>query len=209
MRVILDYGGVIVDHGDERDHADILGISPDQDPYPGWLAYYLFRTGFLDTQAQYIDLLSTLTGATESDCLEYVDRTWLDPDFPEARRTALETLATEHSLVLFGNMVQPWIETVLHDHDVRDCFDRLLVSSELERPKPHPRGYMLAMENTDDEIVMVSDEYNEDLLMAQHLGITTIWVENPDDEEPYQNPDHTIDDLESLPPVLAEIQTGG
>lgn len=38
MRVVLDYGGVIVDHVDEREYADLLGVSPDTYPYPGWLA---------------------------------------------------------------------------------------------------------------------------------------------------------------------------
>lgn len=60
MRVVLDYGGVIVEHADEREYAHLLGVPPDEDPYPGWLAYYLFRAGFLDGEAGYVDLLSTL-----------------------------------------------------------------------------------------------------------------------------------------------------
>ena len=206
MRVILDYGGVLVDHVDEREYAHLLGLSPDQDPYPGWLAYHLFRTGFLDTEEQYIALLSTLTGATEEDCIEYVNRTWLDPDFPAKRREALAELASQHSLVLFSNMAKPWVETVLREHEVRDLFDALLVSSELKRPKPHPRGYFLGMEDAEGEVVMVSDEFNEDLLMAQCVGMTTIWIENAD-EEPYRQPHHTIDDFGSLRSVLDKIQT--
>lgn len=206
MRLVLDYGGVLADHVDEREYAHLLGVSPDRDPYPGWLAYYLFRTGFLDTEAQYVDLLSTLTGATEADCREYVERTWLDPAFPAERVELLAELATQHSLVLLGNVVKPWVESVLRDHGVRDCFDALLVSSELERPKPHPRGYVRSMEGTNETVVMVSDEFNEDLLMAQCLGMTTVWVENEDDEEPYRRPDYTIEDFTVLPPVLDRIR---
>lgn len=205
MRVVLDYGGVLVDHVDEREYADILGVSPDQEPYPGWLAYYLFQAGFLHSQEQYVDLLSTLTGATEAECLEYIDRTWLDPHFPEENREILAELASRHSLVLFGNMVKPWIDKVLRRHEVRDLFDALYVSSELERPKPHPRGYHRCTDGVDGEIVMVSDEFNEDLLMARCFGMTTVWVEN-DDEVPYQEPDYTIEGLESLRPVLGKIQ---
>lgn len=208
MRVVLDYGGVLVEHVDERQYSNLLGVPPDQDPYPGWLAYYLFRAGLLRTQEQYIDLLSTLTGATEEDCHAYLNHTWLDPDFPEDHRAMLAELATQHSLVLFSNMAKPWIETVLRQHGVLDLFDGLFVSSELQRPKPHPSGYFRCMEDADGAVVMVSDEYNEDLLMAQCVGMTTIWIEN-DDEEPYRRPDHTIDDLRSLDPLLAEIQTGG
>lgn len=35
MRVVLDYGGVLVDHIDEREFAHLLGVSPSQKPYPG------------------------------------------------------------------------------------------------------------------------------------------------------------------------------
>lgn len=205
MRVVLDYGGILVDHVDEREYAHLLGVSPDQDPYPGWLAYYLFRAGFLNTQDQYIDLLSTLTGAPPEDCVEYVNQTWLDPDFPTARQAILAELASQHSLVLFSNMAKPWVETVLQRHGVREMFDELIVSSELNRPKPHPRGYVRSMDGAEGAVVMVSDECNEDLLMAQCLGMTTIWVENPD-EEPYRQPDHTIDDFESLGSVLETIE---
>ncbi|WP_254864543.1 HAD family hydrolase [Halovivax gelatinilyticus] len=205
MRVVLDYGGVLVDHVDEREYAHLLGVSPDRDPYPGWLAYYCFRTGFLDSQAQYVDLLSTLTGATESACREYIDRTWLDPRFPNEREEVLEAVASRHSLVLFSNMVKPWVERVLRRHGVWDVFDSVLVSSELERPKPHPRGYHRCVDGVDGEVVMVSDEFNEDLLMARCFGMTTVWVEN-DDVVPYQQPAYTIDDLTSLPAVLERIE---
>lgn len=85
MRVVLDYDGVLVEHVDEREHAHILGLSPDRDPYPGWLAYVLFRAGFLDEQRQSLDLLATLTGASTEACAEYVEHTWLDPHVrPEA-----------------------------------------------------------------------------------------------------------------------------
>ncbi len=204
MRVVLDYGGVIVDHIPERDYAHVLGVSPEQEPYPGWLAYYLFRAGFLQTEAEYLDLLSTLTGASEEDCREYLERTWLDPHFPDAHKTVIREIASQHALVLFSNMAKPWVEHVLRRHGVHDLFDALLVSSEVGRPKPHPRGYHRCTDGVDGEIVMVSDEYNEDLLMASCFGMRTIWIEN-DEEVPYREPDYTIDSLPSLPVVLENI----
>ena len=32
MQLVLDYGGVIVEHDDERDHADVLGVDPKATP---------------------------------------------------------------------------------------------------------------------------------------------------------------------------------
>jgi FMN phosphatase YigB (HAD superfamily) len=206
MRVVLDYGGVLAEHDDEREYADLLGVSPEADPYPGWLAYYLYRSGFLNSEAEYVDLLSTLTGASEDACLEYVEQTWLDPDFPAEHEAVLTDLAAGHSLFIFSNMVKPWIETVLREHEVLDCFDELVVSSDVERPKPHPRGYQRCTDGFDGEIVMVSDECNEDLLMAQTFGMTTVWVENDEDDPPYRDPEYSIEDVTALPGVLERIQ---
>jgi len=203
MHLVLDYGGVIVHHGDERDHADLLGVDPETDPYPGWLAYFAFRDGFLQSTAAYVDLLSTLTGASPEACHEYLERTWLDPEFPEEHVDVLRELAADHTLVLFGNMVRPWLETVLANNGVLECFDDLVVSSDIQRPKPHPRGYVECLPEGDEDVAFVSDEYNEDLLMGETFGMASVWVEN-DEEMPYREPDVRISSLRELPDVLDE-----
>ncbi|QCC50386.1 HAD family hydrolase [Halapricum salinum] len=201
MQLVLDYGGVIVEHGDERDHADILGVDPNSDPYPGWIAYFAFRDGFVQTTDGYLDLLKTLTGASRDACREYLDRTWLDPDVPDEHADVIRDLASEHRLVLFGNMARPWIETVLEEHEILDCFDELVVSSDIQRPKPHPKGYVECLPEDDRPVAFVSDEYNEDLLMGETFGMRSIWVET-EEETPYREPDTRIADLTELPAVL-------
>ena len=201
MYLVIDYGGVIVEHGDEREQAHILGVDPETDPYPGWLAYFAFRNGFIQSTAEYVDLLSTLTEASHEECREYVEKTWLDPAFPEEHVDVLHDLASDHTLVLFSNMARPWIEIVLSEHGVHECFDDLVVSSDLGRPKPHPKGYFECLPEGDEQAVMVSDEYNEDLLMAETLGMASVWVEN-DEETPYREPDAQISTFGDLPAVL-------
>ncbi|WP_121823011.1 HAD family hydrolase [Halostella salina] len=202
MHLVLDYGGVIVEHGDEREQAHVLGVDPETDPYPGWIAYFAFRNGFVQTTAGYVDLLSTLTGASPEACREYVETTWIDPAFPEEHVDVLRELANDHTLVLFSNMARPWIETVLSEHGVLDCFDDLVVSSDLQRPKPHPKGYFECLPENDESVVMVSDEYNEDLMMAEAVGMSSVWVEH-DDETPYRDPDARISTFGELPGVLS------
>ena len=202
MHLVLDYGGVIVDHGDERDHADLLGVDPAADPYPATIAYFAFRDGFVQTTGGYLDLLSTLAGASREACREYLEETWLDPAFPEAHVEVLRDLAADHTLVLFGNMARPWIETVLSDHGVRECFDDLVVSSDLRRAKPHPRGYFECLPDGDEPVAMVSDEYNEDLMMAETVGMASVWVER-EAETPYREPDVRIGSLVDVPALLA------
>jgi len=90
MRVLPDYGGVLAFHGDEREHAGVLGVDPETDPYPGWVAYFAFRDGLVTTEAGYLDLLSTLIGADRTACREYVARTWRSPEVPETHVAAVE-----------------------------------------------------------------------------------------------------------------------
>lgn len=207
MHLVLDYGGVIVEHGDERDHAHVLGVDPETDPYPGWLAYFAFRDGFVQTTAAYLDLLSTLTGASRAACREYLERTWLDPAFPAEHADRLRDLAAEHTLVCFGNTARPWVETVLSDHGVLGCFDDLVVSSDLRRPKPHPKGYIECLPEGKEPVAFVSDEYNEDLLMGETFGMTSVWVET-EDETPYREPDARIPAFRDLPTVLGSDGVG-
>ncbi|WP_436931149.1 HAD family hydrolase [Halosimplex halobium] len=202
MHLVLDYGGVVVEHGDEREHADLLGVDPETDPYPGWIAYFAYRNGFLDGTVEYVDLLSTLTGASREACYRYLRRTWLDPEFPDKHAAVLDYLADDHTLVLFSNMVEPWVETVLSEHGALSCFDDLVVSSAIERPKPYPRGYFECLPEGDEPVAFVSDEYNEDLVMGECLGMQSVWVES-DDETPCREPDVRIASLADLPDVLA------
>lgn len=201
MYLVLDYGGVIVKHGDEREQAHVLDVDPETDPYPGWLAYFAFRDGFVQSTADYVDLLSTLTDASHEACREYLEKTWLDPEFPEEHVDVLRELATDHTLVLFSNMARPWIETVLSEHGVLDCFDDLVVSSDLRRPKPHPKGYYECLPEDDERVAFVSDEYNEDLMMGETVGMTSIWIEH-DEETPYREPDVRVSTFSDLPDVL-------
>ncbi|MFB6194257.1 MAG: HAD family hydrolase [Halobaculum sp.] len=200
MRLVIDYGGVIVHHGEFREQATVLGVENERDRRFVALAYVAFREGFVRSTAAYLDLLSTLTGASEAACRAYLDERWLDPEFPAANADTLRELASDHTLVCLSNGVRPWIETVLADHGVRDCFDRLVVSSDLRRSKPHPRGYLECLPEADEPTAMVSDEYDEDLLMAETLGMASVWVEG--DETPYREPDARISTLADLPALL-------
>jgi FMN phosphatase YigB (HAD superfamily) len=201
VHLVIDYGGVIVENGDEREQAHLLGVDPETDPYPGWLAYFAFRNGFIQTTAEYVNLLSTLTGASPEACREYLERTWLDPEFPEEHADVLQNLASDHTLVLFSNMARQWVETVLSEHGVRECFADLVVSSDLRRPKPHPKGYVECLPDGGERVVMVSDEYNEDLLMAEALGMESVWLET-DEETPYREPDRRISSFGEFPDAI-------
>jgi FMN phosphatase YigB (HAD superfamily) len=71
--------------------------------------------------------------------------------------------------------------------------------------KPHPRGYQRCLEGLDesDRVVMLSDEYDEDLFVVDALGIEPVWLEQAD-EDPVREPDHTGASLVEVPGLLGE-----
>ncbi|MDY6779881.1 MAG: HAD family hydrolase [Halobacteria archaeon] len=201
MRLVLDYGGTVVDQVDESEYSRLLD-ERNGVPSPGYIAYKAFSLGILDTEDEYIRTLSLLTGVSEEECRSYLERRKLAPELPDERKELLEDLAEDHELVLFSDQVETWIEESLRRFGIRDLFDDTVVSSEIGYEKPHPEGYARVTRG-DDEAIMVSDELNADLLMADYFGMTTVWVEN-DYEEVHYEPDYVVDDLVELDSVLRE-----
>lgn len=207
MRIVLDYGGTVVDQVDESEYSLMLGDDPPVDA-GGYIAYKAFSLGIIDDERQYITALASLTDANREDCWTYLAERKHAADLPGGRDGLLRELARDHELVLFTDQVRPWVEDTLEAFGIRDVFDALVVSSDVGAEKPHPRGYEAVLDGTDPgDAVMVSDELNADLLMADYFGFATVWVEN--DHEPVRTePDARIDDLAELPDVLGELPVG-
>jgi len=199
MRIILDYGGTVVDTVDEYEYSsgiDDGGVIEN----PSYVAYKSFSLGILSTEDEYLSALSTLSNSSLEECRAYLEERKRATTLPEDRERLLRELADEHSLALFTDQVRPWIDEELERLGVADIFDEVVVSSDLGYEKPHPEGYATLSEGHDDA-VMVSDEANDDLLMADYFGMETVWIEN-DYETVYFEPDHRIDDLSEVGEVL-------
>jgi len=198
MRIVLDYGGTIVDRIDDYEYSHSLGDGVVS--HPGFVAYSAFERGIVETEEEYIRVLSALSGETEKDCRAYLEERKKATSLPDERERVLHELAEDHSLALFTDQVRVWIDEVLEHFGVADLFDDTVVSSDLGRVKPYPEGYARLTDGYDD-VMMVGDEINTDLLMAEYFGMETVWIEN-DDETVYAEPDHRVDDLTEVPDLL-------
>lgn len=205
MRLVLDYGGTVVEHVDESEYSQVLGDDAVVSG-AGYIAYKAFSLGILDTEQDYIDALAALTASSTERCRAYLEERKFAADLPDGRERLLRGLAEDHRLVLFTDQVRPWVEETLEAHGIRDVFDDLVVSNDLGAEKPHPKGYVEAIgDGTVEETVMVSDELNADLTMADYLGMTTVWVEN-DHETVHAAPDYRVADLDELPAVIDDLR---
>lgn len=200
MRIVFDYGETIVDEVDEKPSLDVdssvLG-------HPSYIAYKIYSLGIIGSEEEFIEVLSRLSDISKDRCREYLEDRKLSYIFPEERREVLECLVDDHSLALFTDQVKIWVDESLEYFGIKDFFDDIIVSSEVKKEKPHPRGYALVSEGYED-IVMVSDELNDDLVMADKFGMKTVWVQN-DYEEVYFEPDYKINDLTEFMDIVDEI----
>lgn len=200
MRIVLDYGGTVVDRIDDKEYSTFLGEGAVQ--RPGHVAYAAFESGIIETEEEYIRALSALSGVTEEECAAYLEERKIAVNIPEKRERALRHLAEDHSLVLFTDQVRVWVDEMLEHLGISSLFDDVVASSELRRTKPHPKGYARVADGYEEnEVVMVSDELNDDLLMADYFGMRTVWVEN-DHETVHKEPDHRVEDLAEVPDLL-------
>ncbi|XGI83169.1 HAD family hydrolase [Halorutilales archaeon Cl-col2-1] len=205
MRLIFDYGGTVIDEVDETEYTRMLDVSEGHPvPYPGYIAYKAFSLGLLDTVDEYITVLSRLTGVPEERCREYLDERVAAPTLDSEVRQTLERLSDDHELVLFTDQVKPWIDEALDSFGISDLFEDVVVSSEIAKEKPHPKGYVRAIDGRDDA-VMVSDELNDDLLMADYFGATTVWIQNSY-EEVVEEPDYRIDDVTEVEEIVEGLE---
>ncbi|MFB6283204.1 MAG: HAD family hydrolase [Halobacteria archaeon] len=199
MRLVLDYGGTLVTSVDESQYSKALS-GEDSFPMGGYIAYKAFSLGIIESEERYLELLSMLTGASIEECKDYLADRRRAPEFPEEHRRVLERLAHDHSLVLFTDQVRPWIRRDLKRLEIEELFDDVIVSSDLGDEKPHPRGYARAEAGYDD-VMMVSDELNDDLLMADYFDMTTVWIKLSNEEIHFE-PDYLIDDFVQVEEVI-------
>jgi len=198
MRIVLDYGGTVVDRIDDYEYSRQLGDGVVE--HPAFVAYSAFENGIIETEDEYIRALSALSGDSPEDCRAYLEERKRATTLPEERERVLRELADEHSLALFTDQVRVWIDEVLERFGVADLFDDTVVSSEIGRTKPFPEGYARLSDGYDD-VMMVGDEINTDLVMADYFSMETVWVENGE-ETVYSEPDHRVDDLTEVPDLL-------
>ena len=198
MRIVLDYGGTIVDRIDDYDYSRTLGDGAVR--HPAFVAYSAFERGIVETEDEYVRALAALSGNSVEDCRAYLEERKEAATLPEDRERALRELADDHSLALFTDQVRVWIDELLERLGIGDLFDDTVVSSDVGRVKPYPEGYARLSEGYDD-VMMVGDEVDTDLVMADRFGMETVWVEN-DDEGVGFEPDHRVDDLAEVPGLL-------
>lgn len=117
---------------------------------------------------------------------------------PTDRHELLGKLVQSHRLALVSNFDHaPAGWEILKVHDLEKFFQKVVISDELGKRKPHPQLFQEAMEFlgvTPKETLMVGDSPIADIDGAASLGIDTVWINRDDKEWPKElAPPHIYD----------------
>ncbi len=104
------------------------------------------------------------------------------------------------------------VNTLIDRAGIRSYFDRIWISATVGVRKPHPRIFEIAVDSMNvkpKESVMVGDALNADILGANTIGISSIWITRRADRVENDKfrtrvyPEEVITTLEELPSLLA------
>ncbi len=104
------------------------------------------------------------------------------------------------------------VQTLVDVHGLREFFDVVIVSAGVGIRKPSAEIFRMALEHwgvDPEQVVMVGDTLNADVLGAQNVGMSSIWITRhgvrPDNIEVQEviQPDASISTLSELPDLLS------
>jgi putative hydrolase of the HAD superfamily len=106
------------------------------------------------------------------------------------------------------------VQTLVDKASIRHLFERILTSAEAGIRKPNPQIFRRVLEELDVlpfRAAMVGDTLGADILGAQNAGLFSIWITRRADVPANRahaetiRPDATIETLEELPALLAQL----
>jgi len=126
----------------------------------------------------------------------------------------LESLKSEkYKLGIFSNAGDDKdVQDLVESFGIRNYFDFVLTSAACFYRKPHPRAFEIALARwnaTPNEAAMIGDSLEADIIGANQLDMTSIWLTRraqfKDEDMRHIKPDFSLRKLSELPPTLDRI----
>lgn len=147
----------------------------------------------------------TVVGATNSFAKEFARHVQLDKEAPHV----LHRLHEEHKLGLISNFSIPELgKKLLETFGLKDYFDVVVISAEVNQRKPSPRLFKDALQKVGVEAsraVFVGDMVDLDVMGPQRIGMKTVLImRRPTGKDTSAEPDFVINSLTELLDVVED-----
>ena len=124
--------------------------------------------------------------------------------YPDTKEV-LQELGQKYKLGIIANQ-DYGTEKRLIDFGIRQYIDLIIASAEEGVEKPDLRIFQLALDRADckpEEAVMVGDRLDNDIIPANKIGMTTVWIKQgfgglSEAKSKEEQPDYTVDNLNEL-----------
>jgi len=136
---------------------------------------------------EFYELLSGITGLPKASLqTELYDKSTFHPEVIKIIRA----LKQHYKIVLFSNNFAHNLYKLLDQHNLRNLFNEIVISSEHKLTKPNPRFYqlMLSLASVTKNEVIFIDDTQANVDGGNNIGITSFL---------YSNPQQLIKDLKS------------
>jgi HAD superfamily hydrolase (TIGR01549 family) len=146
---------------------------------------------------------SLVQGATDAFCQEFMTYVRIDDN----TTPVLKDLQAQYRLGIVSNFAIPECVTkLLAKHELSDFFDVVIVSAAVNKRKPNPEIFKIALEKLKlqpAQAVFVGDTVDADVKGGKEAGMKTVYLERrPQKELETINPDQIIKSLRELPAAL-------
>jgi len=222
--IFLDWGATLVSGFEETDEQIDELLKPYNlkwaDVFKDWRNFYLLRSlGRIKTDDEMFDKLKKILNLPDTSVLEKIKKLQIDSHIitPETIKT-IKNLKKHYKIGIISNNIYEWVVPVLNKYQAEKLFDGIIVSSKTGFRKPDARIFaesLRALSVDSSESVFVSDELSEDLVGSKGMGMTSIWLINPQvksewiakesKEKKVFEPDAIIYNLNELPSIIKKF----
>lgn len=114
----------------------------------------------------------------------------------------LQMLTLDFQLMILSNGSSRMQREKIRMAGIEPFFEQIFISGECGICKPHVKIFKMALEKADfTPIVMIGDDYQNDILPAINLGLQTIWI-NPEKQNTSLAPDFELNSITELSKAL-------
>lgn len=122
-------------------------------------------------------VLSKITGIPADQIWE---KFYLKADLNRDVIKIIKKLKRNYKIFLFSNFISELIRKLLSNHNITDCFDEIIISSEHKMKKPDVEFFnlLLRISNVKKNEILLIDDRKDNIDAAKAFGITTILFTN-------------------------------
>jgi len=113
----------------------------------------------------------------------------------------LNRLKNKYRLILLSNSFHEGFTSLQSHYPLNDWFEMVILSYKENIIKPNPLFYDKIIKKTGlekNELLMIGDNYNDDILAAKEVGIEGILLDRRDRYPDISNKIHTLSELETF-----------